>query len=109
MLPEARTPNPRQRASLFDIHPQTGASIEVFYADRSLETFGRSGAGWFWWPRRRGFAPQGPVVGPFPTTFSAYRDALVRRTDPTQFGMTSPGEGCAQQPDQARARTLPDR
>ncbi len=25
---------------LFDIHPITGVSIEVFYADRSLETFG---------------------------------------------------------------------
>jgi hypothetical protein len=22
----------------------------VFYADRTLETFGRGGAGWFWWP-----------------------------------------------------------
>jgi hypothetical protein len=94
---------------LFDIHPMTGASIEVFYADRTLESFGRLGAGWFWWPRRRGFAPQGPVVGPFPTTFSAYRDALVRRTDPTQFGMRSPGVGCAAQPNQARARTLPER
>ena len=34
--------------ALFDIHPVTGASIEVFYADRSLETFGWRGAGWFW-------------------------------------------------------------
>jgi len=35
--------NLRQRARhepLFDTHPMTGASIEVFYADRSLETFG---------------------------------------------------------------------
>jgi hypothetical protein len=40
---------------LYDIDPQTGATIEVFYADRSLETFGRCGAGWFWWPRRRMF------------------------------------------------------
>jgi hypothetical protein len=38
---------------LFDIHPVTGASIEVFFADR-LATFGRGGAGWFWWSRRRG-------------------------------------------------------
>jgi len=30
---------------LFDIHPLTGASIEVFYADRAVETFGRVGAG----------------------------------------------------------------
>jgi hypothetical protein len=37
----------------FDIHPRTGISIEVFFADRTLETFGRCGAGWFWWSRRR--------------------------------------------------------
>ena len=37
---------------LFDIHPMTGASIEVFFAD-GLATFGRGGAGWFWWSRRR--------------------------------------------------------
>jgi len=30
---------------LFDIHPRTGASIEVFYADRALERLGRCGSG----------------------------------------------------------------
>ena len=44
---------------LYDIDPRTGASIEVFYADRALETFGRCGAGWFWCSRQRGFAPEG--------------------------------------------------
>jgi hypothetical protein len=48
---------------LFDIHPVTGASIEVFCADGPA-TFGRGGAGWFWWPRRRGFSPDGPATGP---------------------------------------------
>ena len=62
---------------IFDVDPVTGRSIEVFYADRRLETFGRGGAGWFWWWRRRGFAPEGPVHGPFPTGYSAYRDAFV--------------------------------
>jgi hypothetical protein len=61
---------------LFDVHPRTGASIEVFYADRRLETFGRCGAGWFWWLRRRGFAPAGTASGPFPTSYAAYRHAL---------------------------------
>jgi hypothetical protein len=42
---------------LCDIDPETGISIEVFYADRTLETFGRGGAGWFWWPRLSGFSP----------------------------------------------------
>jgi hypothetical protein len=61
---------------LFDIHPRTGASMEVFYADPCLETFGRSGAGWFHWSRRRGFAPDGPATGPFATSYAAYRHAM---------------------------------
>jgi hypothetical protein len=61
---------------LSDVHPVTGDTFEVFYADRTLETFGRSGAGWFWWPRQRGFAPERPATGPYPTSYSAYRAAL---------------------------------
>ena len=59
-----------------DVHPGTGVSIEVFYWDLTLETFGRRGAGWFWWPRRRGFAPDGPAIGPFATSYAAYRHAM---------------------------------
>jgi hypothetical protein len=79
MIPWAPISKPRQRARhepLFDVHPQTGASIEVFYADRTLETFGKCGAGWFWWSRRRGFSPDGPAIGPFATSYAAYRHAL---------------------------------
>ena len=47
MVPGSR-PDPWQRAPLFDVHPRTGISIEVFFADRAMETFGRCGAGWFW-------------------------------------------------------------
>jgi hypothetical protein len=72
----ASASNPGQREPLFDVHPRTGASIEVFYADRALETFGRGGAGWFWWSRRRGFSPVGPVTGPFATSYAAYRHAM---------------------------------
>jgi hypothetical protein len=71
--------NHRQRARhdpLYDIHPRTGANIEVFHADRSLETFGRGGSGWFWWFRRRGFSPQTAATGPFSTSYAAYRHAL---------------------------------
>jgi hypothetical protein len=78
-------------APIFDVDPVTGRSIEVFYADRTLESFGWEGAGWFWLPRCRGFAAYGPAVGPFPTSYSAYRDALRSRTDPRQFGERSPG------------------
>ena len=62
---------------LYDINPQTGACIEVFYADRTLETFGWRGAGWFWQSRRRGWSPAGPAIGPFATSYAAYRDALI--------------------------------
>jgi hypothetical protein len=68
--------NGRQKyRPLFDVHPVTGASIEVFYVG-GLATFGSSGAGWFWWQRRRGFAPDGPAHGPFATGYRAYCDAL---------------------------------
>jgi hypothetical protein len=41
-----RTPtsNLRQREPFFDVQLRTGISFEVFYADRTLETFGRRGA-----------------------------------------------------------------
>jgi hypothetical protein len=75
MAPSSRPQRPR-REPLFDVHPQTGISFEIFYADRTLETFGRGGAGWFWWPRRKGFAPDGPATGPFATSYGAYRYAM---------------------------------
>jgi hypothetical protein len=81
MVPRAPTSNPNQRAShepLYDVDPQTGATIEVFYADRALETFCRCGAGWFWQSRRRGFSPDGSPTGPFATSYAAYRHAVVR-------------------------------
>jgi hypothetical protein len=74
------------RRPLFDTDPATGASFEVFYADRTLETFGRGRAGWFWLARRRGFAPDGPAQGPFPTSYSAYRNALLAACFGAQFG-----------------------
>jgi hypothetical protein len=57
----------------YDIEPQTGTIVEVFYADRTLETFGRCGAGWFWWLRRRGCSPDS---SPFATSYSAYWHAM---------------------------------
>ena len=61
---------------LFDIHPVTGACIEVFYADNRLVTFGRGGSGWFWWFRQRGLAPDNAATGPFATSYAAYRHAM---------------------------------
>jgi len=47
MAPASCPQRPRREA-LYDVHPATGISIEVFYADRTLETFGRCGSSWFW-------------------------------------------------------------
>ena len=83
MAPQTLTVGPGRRAArkpMFDVHPQTGASIEVFYADRTIETFGRCGAGWFWWSRRPGFAPDSPAIGPFATSYAAYRHAMNAAT-----------------------------
>jgi hypothetical protein len=88
MVSHAPTSNPRQRARhepLYDTNPRTGASIEVFYADRTLETFGRCGPGWFWWYRRRGFPPGSPPTGPFATSYAAYRHAINAGT-PSSLG-----------------------
>jgi hypothetical protein len=83
MTPLAPVSNSRHRARhepIFDIDPQTGATIEVFWANRELETFGQYGAGWFWWSRRRGCSPDGSPTGPFPTSYSAYRHAMKSPT-----------------------------
>ena len=66
-----------RREPLYDINPATGVCIEVFYSDHRLETFGRVGAGWFWWPRRRGCSPDGSPTGPFATSYAAYRHAMI--------------------------------
>jgi hypothetical protein len=66
-------PHALQHEPLYDINPRTGIDFEVFYSDRTLETFGRSGAGWFWWPRQRGFSPASPATGPFATSYAAFR------------------------------------
>jgi hypothetical protein len=61
---------------LYDINPRTGAWVEVFYADSSPETFGRGGAGWFWWSGRCGCPREGSPMGPFATGYAALRHAL---------------------------------
>ena len=81
MAPASDPQRPR-REPLYDIDPQTGATIEVFFADRTLETFGRGAAGWFWWSRRRGFSPDGSSTGPFATSYAAYRHAMNTPTTP---------------------------
>jgi hypothetical protein len=80
MIAHAPTSTPGQHAArepLYDVDPRTGVTIEIFYADRTLETFGRAGAGWFWWSRRRRCSPDGSATGPFATSYAAYRHAMT--------------------------------
>ena len=72
MAPQSSS-DQRQRARhepFFDFHPQTGVSIEVFYADPALEIFGSKGCGWFWWPRQPGSPPEGRANGPFVSSYA---------------------------------------
>jgi hypothetical protein len=61
---------------LYDLDPQTGATIEVFYANPALaKSLGMGGAGWCWWTCQSGGLP-GRAIGSFATSYRAYRDAL---------------------------------
>ena len=74
------TSNSKQRTRFepfYEVDPRTGVSFEVFFSDRTLETFGRCGAGWFWWTRRSGHPPEGYRTGPFTTSYAAYRHAMT--------------------------------
>ena len=67
-----------RREPLYDIHPITGATIEVFYADPELAiSFGLYGPGWVWWSCSGRLAPDGAPRGPHPSAFSAYREAMT--------------------------------
>jgi hypothetical protein len=54
---------------------QQRRTIEAFYPDRVFD--GMRSAGWFWWSCKPGSVPQWPSVGPFGTSYSAYRDAVL--------------------------------
>jgi hypothetical protein len=72
----ARDRYPRHEP-LYDVDTRTGATIEVFYADPALaKSLGMRGAGWCWWTCQRGCLP-GRAIGPFGTSYLAYRDALI--------------------------------
>ena len=67
------SPRKRRYGPLFDVHPVTGDSIEVFYADRTLESFGRLGAGWYWWSRQARVCSRRPGMGPSHELFGISR------------------------------------
>ena len=65
---------------LYDIDPQTGASVEIFYADSALAASFSTPAGWFWWACQPGLLPGGLPIGPFDTSYAAYRNFATRST-----------------------------
>ena len=72
---------------LYDIDPQTAASVEIFYADRALaESFGMSDAGWFWWTCRVGSLPDRLPTCPFATSYAAFREAAYFAPQAPSFG-----------------------
>jgi hypothetical protein len=72
---------------LYEIDPHTGANVEIFYADRALaKSFGAPDAGWFWWTCQSGSLPDSNPIGPFPTSYSAYGDALGSFKPVATFG-----------------------
>ena len=65
---------------LYDMDPRTGASVEVFFADRVLaQSFGTA-EGWYWWSCRPGCLPDDVPTGPFASSYAAYRNIAVRWT-----------------------------
>ena len=74
--------DPKRRTAhepLYDVDTQTGASVEIFYADRALATsFGAGGAGWYWWSCQRGSLPDDGPIGPFTSSYLAYREFATR-------------------------------
>jgi hypothetical protein len=71
-------PYPRYEP-LYDIDPRTGASVEIFYADRALATsFGAPHAGWYFWSCQCGSLPSDLPIGPFTSSYLAYRSFRAR-------------------------------
>ena len=81
--------DPKRRAAfepIYDAHPDTGYSVEVFFADDWLaKTFGMQ-PGWFWWACQCGRLPERPPTGPFRTSYAAYRDVLDYPSPQACFG-----------------------
>jgi hypothetical protein len=80
---------PQRRAAgepLYDVNPQTGATVEVFYADRVLAKSFGTRPGWYWWTCRPGLLPDEPPTGPFASSYLAYRSWMIGGHSPGTCG-----------------------
>ena len=90
MHPRTLASDPQRNSKfepLYDVDARSGATIEVFYADRVLA--GMRGAGWHWWSCQPGCLPEWPPNGPFATSYAAYRVALGATSDTERPGRPS--------------------
>lgn len=66
------------REPLYDVHPVTGRTVEVFFMNNDVAaSFGLRTTGWAWWSCAQGQMPDHLPHGPFATSYSAYRDAIL--------------------------------
>jgi hypothetical protein len=102
--------DPKQRLQfepLYDIDPRTGATIEVFYADRALaKSFGMRGPGWCWWSCQQGLMPGAPT-GPFGTSYLAYGDAQKASDEARVACSGPPNQGITGEQTTNRHRVVP--
>jgi len=69
-----RRPTQPADCALYAIHRVTGATLEIFYADRArAQAFGVRGAGWFWRERGSRDVPSGPFL----VCLDAYCEAMA--------------------------------
>jgi hypothetical protein len=69
---------PASKEPLHDVDWINGRAIEVFFVDAAVARWVGGSVGWYWWERYPGCLPDGDAFGPFPTSYRAYRDALIR-------------------------------
>jgi hypothetical protein len=76
----ARASNPARHSiwePMYETDPVTGGTIEIFYAHRQFAaSFGAKDGGFFWWRFKSDCLLDGPPIGPFGTSYAAYRNAM---------------------------------
>jgi hypothetical protein len=79
----AKSALPRRAAyePLYEVDPRTGASVEVFYVSAVVARSFGTCDGWYWRTWRGGSFPDTPV-GPFATSYAAYRNIASRWITP---------------------------
>jgi hypothetical protein len=67
--------NAASRDPLYDVDWINGRAVEVFYADAALAREFDGSAGWYWRSRRPATLRESNALGPFPTSYRAFKHA----------------------------------